>query len=170
MLVKDISGKAVTLSVGAKTNEIIFYNKSAESFSEVDNILRIEYKVDSPYWREKYFGVKSPKFGYLLDHLDLLPKIWYNQYVSLEKDYKPKIDSVVSYSELGNFGLHMLGYDTCKSILRESYQSGKLSKSQYSYSKKKICELQKHGKEFASSGLIHELDSLVDAFMMGYNK
>ncbi|MEZ0608134.1 hypothetical protein ACAW74_06450 [Fibrella sp. WM1] len=166
-----VSGKSISVAIGNTNNQMSFYNKSVESNNESgENILRIEKKTNSESFRKKHFHSKSPKLSYLINNLNLLYKIWYDDYVSIEKDYSPVMKNIYSFNDLQNSGITNLGYNICKQTIKSSYNAGTLSKNKFNYCNRKLAELMKTSKvNSPENHPLVELDQKVMNYILSIN-
>ncbi|QDK77157.1 hypothetical protein EXU85_00520 [Spirosoma sp. KCTC 42546] len=155
-----------TTIIGNKSHQFEIYNKTEECDTAENNIIRLEYKMLKSLIVRKTFNEDTVTLKYLLNNLKELPKIWFNSYSNLEKDYNPIFETINNKQDLAHAAYHSLGYENCLTIIENSYKKNLISEPKKSNMKRFIRKLQKEGKEFASvKSPMLTLDKIVDEYI-----
>ena len=157
-------------AVGSKENYILFYNKAKEKDRKSKaNILRIEYRIESSYWMNKYFNDTHPPLEEVISDLPRLHNIWYNKYLEISKDYSPVITEIKSMDDLRHLLVVKYGYENCEQLINNSYKADCITKNQRDYYIRNIRNMRNNGKRFTDDfSPMKELDDIVNYCLYHY--
>ncbi|WP_020597799.1 phage/plasmid replication domain-containing protein [Spirosoma panaciterrae] len=165
-----------SVTIGNNSQSMIFYNKTLESKGNTlitnklgsvpDNLLRIEYRIMGTYPMKKYFGTDRLTIPYILANLNLLPKIWYDRYLNIEKDYSNALDLFSNKKEMEMKAILYFGLEPMKSLIIESYKAHKMPLSTKQNLLRYLRELTEYQKiNTGLNDISKELDREVEMFL-----
>ena len=168
-----VTSNSESVIIGNKSQSIIFYNKTLESEAKTkkminvpSNLLRIEYRIMSSYPMKKYFGTDRVTIPFILKNLEMLPNIWYEMYLSVEKDYSTGIDLFSNKKEMEMKAIVHFGVEPMKTLIIESYRAKKMALSTKQNLLRYLKEIIDYQRSNTNSfDIVKELDDRVGEFI-----
>lgn len=152
-----------TASLTNDSHQINVYDKSDE---ENENVIRIEYKMLNAKKIRSNFSYDKITLSYVLEHLNDLPFIWYQEYGKLIKDYTPIFKNITSKSVFLHAMVYSYGYENALKLVESAFRTETISESKKTNLKRYIVNMSKEGKKITyPANPMLELDELVEMFM-----
>ncbi|GAB3750057.1 phage/plasmid replication domain-containing protein [Spirosoma pomorum] len=164
-----------TIDTSNGSRGMIIYDKTAEakqkskknkqSVEIPDKLLRLEAKLKARHVFQKHFGSNLPTVSDIIEHIDLLPEIWYQEYIKLNKEYSISTKPIVTKQDLLNYTITKAGFDDCMYTINHSYNIGLISKqSKARYAKSVKNAFDELRDKYEEEDLMNELDEKVLAW------
>jgi hypothetical protein len=163
-----------TISNGNQSRGIIVYDKTAEvekgnkknrTQTEVpEKLLRLEASIKGRKVFEKKFGTELPTVKSLLEQLDKLPDVLYEEYNKLDKAYSVSTDLIHDKGEFLNYTIVATGMEKCKYVIDYSYNLELISKQNRDRYYKTVKNAFHQSTSTANEDLMKELDDKVLAW------
>lgn len=182
-----IKSSAESVIIGNKSQHMIFYDKNSEvdvnkskskhknvrkeledGYSEElsEYLLRIEYRIIESYPMKKQFNADRVTISHVLNNVELLPKMWYEMYMNIEKDYSTDINLFSNKKEMEMKVIIYYGVERIKSLVNESHKAKKMTMATKQNIQRSLNEILVYQKMNSDPvNVVRELDDKVEEFI-----